>query len=126
MTAIVDDFVPRVMSDPRVNWDRKGVKQGGFSIHRGRLVTWNPTPEAVQQLKKHLVQFLSLTTGGPSVYEGREIKQAHAGMHITNAEFDASVGDLKASMDKLQVPLKEQKELLALIESTRPEIAAER
>ncbi|MDB5302498.1 MAG: globin-like protein [Phycisphaerales bacterium] len=126
ITAIVDDFVPRAMSDPRVNWDRKGVKRGGFSIHRGRTVTWNPTPEAVQQLKKHLVQFFSLSSGGPAVYEGREMKEAHAGLHITNAEFDASVGDLKASMDKLQVPLKEQKELLALIESTRPQVAEER
>src|SRR5438552_1766351 len=36
MTAIVDDFVARVMADPRVNFERKGVKQGGVSIHRGR------------------------------------------------------------------------------------------
>jgi hemoglobin len=126
ITAVVDDFVPRVMSDPRVNWDRKGVKQGGFSIHRGRSVAWNPTPEAVQQLKVHLIQFISLSTGGPSVYNGREMTEAHAGLHIKNAEFDAAVGDLKASMDKVQIPLKEQKELLALIETTRPQVAEER
>src|SRR4051794_26803136 len=28
--GIVDDFVPRVLADPRVNWERKGNVQGGF------------------------------------------------------------------------------------------------
>jgi len=126
ITAIVDDFVPRAMADPRVNWDRKGVKQGGFSIHRGRPVTWNATPEAIKNLKIHMVQFLSLSTGGPSEYSGKEMKQAHAGLHITNAEFDAAVGDLKASLDKISVPVKEQKELLAIVESTRAQIAEDR
>ena len=40
-------------------------------------------------------------------------------MHISNPEFDAAIGDLKASLDKLQIPNKEQKELLAIVESTR-------
>src|SRR5437016_3002801 len=29
ITAIVDDFVPRALADPRVNWERKDVKRGG-------------------------------------------------------------------------------------------------
>ena len=54
------------------------------------------------------------------------MRPAHAGLHIGNPEFDAALGDLKASLDKLQVPNKEQKELLAIIESTRPQIVEER
>ncbi len=54
------------------------------------------------------------------------MKSAHADLHITNAEFDAAVGDLKASLDKLQIPNREQKELLAIAESTRPQIVVER
>ena len=42
------------------------------------------------------------------------------------AEFDAAVGDLKATMDKLGVANPEQKELLAIIESTRPQITEKR
>ena len=68
----------------------------------------------------------SLAAGGPAHYEGREMKSAHAGLHISNSEFDASLGDLKASLDKLQVAIKEQKELLAIVESTRPQIVEER
>lgn len=124
--ALVDDFTPRVLADPRVNWERKGVKLGGFTVHRGQSMEWNASEPNVQQLKKHLVQFLSLSTGGPAFYDGRDMKDAHENKHITNAEFDAAVGDLKASLDKLQVPNKEQKELLSIVESTRPQVVQER
>src|SRR5206468_10127675 len=103
-----------------------GVKQGGFSVHSGRPVTWKETPDSVAVLKTHLMQFLSLATGGPTHYEGKEMKGAHANMHISNPEFDAAVGDLKASLDKLRIPNKEQKELLAIVESTRPQVVTQR
>ena len=120
ISNIVADFTPRVLQDPRVNWARLGVKQGGFSIHAGKSVAWNATPENVAMLQKHLVQFLALATGGPAHYEGKEIKSSHGDMHISNPEFDAVLGDLKASLDKLRLPNTEQKELLAIVESTRP------
>jgi hemoglobin len=126
ISNIVADFSPRVLNDPRVNWAREGVKRGGVSIHRGRSVAWNSTPDNVAKLQKHLVQFIALATGGPAQYEGRDIKSTHAALHIANAEFDAALGDLKASLDRLQIPNLEQKELLAIFESTRPEIVVER
>jgi truncated hemoglobin YjbI len=54
------------------------------------------------------------------------MRSAHTAMRISNAEFDAAIGDLKASLDKLQIPNKEQKELLAVAESTRPQIVVQR
>lgn len=126
IAKIVDDFLPRVLQDPRVNWQRKGMKKGGFSLHRNDPVGWSPTAENVALLKKHFVQFFVLATGGPAHYEGKDMKAAHASMHIANAEFDAAVGDLKASLDRLQIPNKEQKELLAITESTRPQVVGER
>jgi hemoglobin len=126
ISNIVADFTPRVLQDPRVNWDRKGVTQGGLSFHHDKSEAWNPTPENVATLQKHLVQFLSLATGGPAHYEGRDLKSVHGHMHIANVEFDATLGDLKASLDKLQIPNREQKELLSIVESTRPEIVTAR
>jgi hemoglobin len=128
ITAIVDDFTARVLQDPRVNWQRKGVKSGGFSFRRKSSddVAWNATEENTATLKKHLVQFIVLATGGPVHYDGKEMKSAHAGMKIGNPEFDAALGDLKASLDRLQIPNKEQKELLSVIESTRPQIVTQR
>ena len=126
IAAIVDDFITRALADPRVNWERKGVESGGFLGVREKSMYWNPTGENVTRLKKHLGQFLTLATGGAPKYEGKEMKEAHAGMKITNAEFDASVGDLKATLDKLGVAVDEQKELLAVVESTRPQVVEER
>lgn len=126
IAAIVDDFTTRVIQDPRVNWERRGVKSGGSLFRRAESVTWEPTVENVTRLKKHMAQFLSLATGGPAQYDGQSIEASHEGMRITNAEFDAAIGDLKASLDNLQIPSLEQKELLAIIESTRPQIVTQR
>ncbi len=125
IAKIVDDFTSRALEDPRVNWERKGVKRGGI-FGGNKTVSWSANSTNVAQLKKHLGEFFALATGGPAHYAGKDIKSAHAGLHISNAEFDAAVGDLKASLDKMQVPNQEQKELLAIVESTRPQIVTER
>jgi hemoglobin len=126
ITAIVDDFITRALADPRVNWERKGVKRSALSLKWKRSVDLNLSPDDVVRLKLHMVQFLALATGGPPTYEGREMRQVHQGLVITNAEFDAAVGDLKATLDKLGVATPEQKELLSIIESTRPQVVEER
>lgn len=126
ISNLVADFIPRVMDDPRVNWTRRGVTQGGFSIHSGKSVAWNPTSQHIELLKAHMVEFLALATGGPAQYTGKQMEGVHANMHISNPEFDAAIGDLKASLDRLKIPNKEQKELLAIVESTRPEIVTKR
>jgi hemoglobin len=126
VTRIVDDFVARVLADPSVNWERKGVKRGGVMGIGGKKNEWVPDAQHVMHLKKHLVQFIALRTGGPAKYEGRDIQETHKGMKITNAEFDAAIGDLKATLDIVKVPTEEQKELLAIMESTRPQIAEDR
>jgi hemoglobin len=132
VNAIVDDWINRAMADPRVNWRRTGVRQGGMTFRRGRSLEWKGDANAIANMKKHIAQFIKVATGapvpttGPAKYEGRDLKAVHGGMRITNAEFDASIGDLKASLDKLGVATEEQKELLSIIESTRPQVAAER
>ena len=124
--AIVDDFVARALADPRVNWQRNGVNTGGFAGIGGHSIQWQPTPENVSKLKQHFAQFLAVATGGPTQYQGREITTVHKGMQITNAEFDATVGDLKSTLDKLGVATPQQRELLAVIESTRAQIVESR
>jgi hemoglobin len=124
IATIVDDFVDRVIADPRANWERKGVKRGVLGI--GGSYEWKPTEENVATLKKHLRQFIAVASGGPIEYEGAAMQKTHDGMKITNAEFDASIGALKASLDTLKIGVDEQRELLALFESTRPQIAEKR
>src|SRR5690606_3467535 len=121
-----DDFVDRAIADPRANWERKGVKRGGVLGIGAKSAEWRATADNVARLKERLVQFITVATGGPTRYEGRDMQVVHDGMAITNTEFDATIGALKASMDVIGVPTEEQKELLAIFESTRPQIAEKR
>lgn len=104
ITAVVDDFVGRAATNPKVNFLRDG-KYAKIDV---------------AQLKVRLVQFISMATGGPSKYEGRDMKTAHAGMKIKSSEFDALAGDLSASLDKFKVPAKEKGELMTIAASTKP------
>jgi hemoglobin len=108
ITKVVDDFVARAAANPKVNFTRKGTGK-----------EWPATPENVARFKKMLVQFISSNTGGPPKYEGKSMVDAHQGMKITDAEFDALAADLKASLDKFNVPAKEQAELLSIVGGTR-------
>ena len=72
------------------------------------------------KLKKHLVQFIVLATGGPVHYDGKEIKSVHAGMKISNPEFDAVLGDLKASLDRLQIPTRNKRNSFQLSRAPVP------
>ena len=109
--AVVDDFVGRAAANPKVNFTRKGTAH-----------EWTASDENVARLKAHLVQFISMATGGPHKYEGRAMKPVHAGMGITEAEFGALAGDLIASLDKFKVPEREQSELLGALGAMRPDI----
>jgi hemoglobin len=113
--AVVDDFVARAAANPRVNFTRKGTG-----------MEWEPTPENVERLKRSLEDLIGQVTGGPQKYRGRSMKAAHRGMMITDAEFDALAADLKATLDKFNVPKQEQDELFQIVGSTRGDIVEKR
>lgn len=109
--AVVSDFVDRAAGDPKVNFTRQG--------HPNH---WDATPENVAKLKEHLTQFVAQATGGPKEYMGKDMPTVHKDMQITNEEFDAIAADLKATLDKFNVPAKEQGELMAIVGSTHDQI----
>ena len=61
-------------------------------------------------------------TGGPCEYGGRSMKESHAHLNITAAEWDRMVVLFKEVLAKHNVPAQEQQELLAIIDSTRADI----
>lgn len=123
LRAIVDDMTERVIADPRVNFERRNVQTSWLG---DTYEAWKPTPQNVEVFKRRMVEFLALAAGGSTEYTGRDLKQVHKGMKITNAEFDAMVGDIKTSMDRLGVRTREKRDLLAIIETTRKQIVEER
>jgi len=58
------------------------------------------------------VQFCQVA-GGPCAYKGHDMTEAHKGLHLTNADFNAVVEDLQGAMDKVGVPFTVQNRFLA-------------
>lgn len=50
------------------------------------------------------------------------MKESHKHLYITEAEWDAMAADFKKTLDKFNVPEKEQEELFTIIGSTKPDI----
>jgi hemoglobin len=105
ITAVVDDFVGNVAADARIN----------------RFFARTDIP----RLKRLLVEQICQGTGGPCTYTGRDMKTAHAGMGITDAQFNALVEDLVKSLDKFKVPEKEKGELLGILGPMKPSIVGQ-
>lgn len=100
--AVVGDFVDRVAADARINGFFRGVD--------------------LDDLKGKLTDQICQATGGPCRYTGRPMRAVHAQLGIGNADFDALVGDLVASLDKFKVGEGEKSDLLAALGRLRPEI----
>lgn len=105
ITAVVDDFVGNVAADNRIN---------GFFAKTD-----------IPRLKRLLVEQICAGTGGPCTYTGRDMKSAHAGMGIKDAQFNALVEDLVKTLDKFKVPEKEKGELLGILGPMKPSIVGQ-
>jgi len=104
ITAVVDDFVARVAADRRIN----------------RFFANTDVPP----FKAKLVDQICEASGGPCKYTGKDMKTAHAGMGVANADFDALVEDLVTTLDKFKVPAKEKGELLGVLGPMRKDIVS--
>ena len=102
ITAVVDDFVGNVAGDKRIN--------AYFA------------KADIPRLKRNLVDQICQATGGPCVYTGKDMKTAHKGMGIADADFNALVEDLVKTLNKFNVPAKEQNELLGILGPLKPQI----
>jgi hemoglobin len=108
IAAVVDDFIDRVMQDPRLNANplvdeaHHRVSAAGFKYLVTEQVCW--------------------AAGGPQKYTGRNMHDSHAHLKITEGEWQAFLEDLRRTLDKFQVPAAEQGELFAIVESTKGDI----
>lgn len=64
-------------------------------------------------IKKELVDQFCVILDGPCTYTGLNMQQAHKGLNITEADFNALVVDLQKAMDKHGIPFTAQNQLLA-------------
>jgi hemoglobin len=65
---------------------------------------------------KHLLYTqLCELAGGPCIYDGRDMRTAHAKLPISNAQFNALTEDLYIAFDRVGVSYALQNEMIALL-----------
>jgi hemoglobin len=84
VAAAVDDFYVRVLGDPQL---------APFF-----------TDVDLAHLKAHQRAFIAAAVGGSEIYAGRNMAAAHAGLDISDDDFDAVVGHLVDTLAGLGVP----------------------
>jgi hemoglobin len=57
----------------------------------------------MQRLKRHQVLLVSQVLGGPASYDGRDLREAHAGMDISREHFGLVVAYLAQSLSEAGV-----------------------
>ena len=108
IATVMDDFIDRIMVDPRLNANplvdeaHHRVPPAGFKYLVTEMVCW--------------------ATGGPQKYTGRSMKESHQHLKITAAEWGAFLDDLQQTLDKFTVPQAEQTEIKAIVDSIRTDI----
>ena len=108
IATVVDDFIDRVMSDPRLNANPR-VDEAHHRVSPAGF-------------KYYVAEMVCGATGGPQKYTGRTMKDSHQALMITAAEWQAFLDDFQQTMDKFGVPQTEQEELKAIVDSTRADI----
>ena len=108
IATVVDDFIDRLMDDPRLNANPK-VDEAHHKVARAGF--------------KYLVtEQVCAAAGGPQKYTGKSMLDAHAQLNISEQEWQAFLNDLQLTLDKFKVPERERNELFAIVESTKQDI----
>jgi hemoglobin len=108
IATVVDDFIERLLVNSTLNAN-PAIKEA-----RARV------PKA--GLKFHVTTLVCEVSGGPCKYTGRTMKESHERLNITPAEWDAMVADFKTTLNKFNVPQREQQELITIVGSTKNDI----
>ncbi len=109
IAAFVTDYIIRIRADP--NFSRFGTSRG--------------TDKKKRDLQLN-IDYMCKITGGSNYYLGRDMKTTHAGLAITQAEWEANMRYMAEALDKYKVPPMEREEVLALVAHMREDIVEEK
>ena len=108
IALVVGDFTANMAADTRVNARFKGMK-----------------PPEVEKFKSNLADQICEATGGPCSYLGKDMKTTHAGMKITEEEWNATVENLVKALDKNNVSATAKQELLGALGPMKKDIVGQ-
>jgi hemoglobin len=102
---LVDMLYPRVLTDPSLLFYFKHLDD-----------------QHLQRLRWHMLTLLAVVTGGPSKYQGRDLHEAHADLHITGEAFDRVAWHLQRTLQDLEVQPHDQQAILAAVQARRDQV----
>jgi hemoglobin len=102
ITLIADEFVSVVAADPRLN---------GYFARSDML-----------RFRDGVASQLCAAADGPCVYRGGPMADVHADMAIDKYAFNAFAEDMARSLSRLNVPVLEQTEVMAILSRMRADI----
>ncbi len=105
IAAVTDEFLTRMILDKQLGRFFVGMSKGSKTV-----------------LREHIVNFLCDLAGGPCHYIGKDLKPAHEGLGITEADWRLAVAHLVASLNRLNVPQREKTELVNAIAALKDDI----
>jgi hemoglobin len=103
--VVVDDFIDRILVDPRLNANPR-VDEAHHRV-------------SAQGFKYYLTEQVCWAAGGPQTYSGRTMRDSHRELLVSGAEWDAFMDDFHQTLAKFGVPERERGELDAIVESTK-------
>jgi hemoglobin len=104
LVAMVDDFYVRVLADQQLVGFFAGVNMA--------------------RLKGRQVEFFAAALGGPDYYRGADMRQAHAGRGISQADFDKLAFHLTAVLAEAGLPGQTIAQIAAAITPLASEIVS--
>lgn len=102
--ALVEEFLVRLLQDERINAQFAEVD--------------------LVNLNDRLVEQFCVELGGPCTYTGRTMAESHAGLGITEADFNALVEALVDAMEARGIPPAARNGLLARLAPMHPDIVS--
>jgi hemoglobin len=105
LLRLVDKLYPRVLADPSLLFYFKHLDD-----------------QHLKRLRWHMLTLLAVVTGGPTKYQGRELHEAHADLHITGEAFDRVLWHVQATLQELEVEQADQRAILNAMQARRDEV----
>ncbi len=128
-----EDAAPPEPPKPKSLYERLGNKEGITKVVDSFIknLTANDvvkkrfaklSKEKVEKFRNNLIDQICKESGGDCEYTGKSMKDAHKGMKITEAEWNATVSALKTALDDNKVAENEQNDLIAAIAPMKDDI----
>jgi hemoglobin len=105
IAGIIDAFMEDMAADKRI--------KKSFAKTKG---------PALDHFKAMLAEQLCEATGGGCKYSGKSMGDAHSGMKITGAQFDAFVSDFQLALEEKQVAKEDEQQVLDLLNMLKDQI----